>query len=115
MDSAPSATAREKYECPACGADAHWNAARQALVCPFCGTESPYQVTASGATWPRNVSRRRPARSSGQDARVENARGDDGDIPSLQFREGAIERRMIEQRVPTCDQRAVEREFVRRL
>ena len=35
------ATAREKYHCPACGGEAHWNPARQALVCPFCGTESP--------------------------------------------------------------------------
>jgi hypothetical protein len=35
------ATAREKYHCPACGGEAHWNPAKQALVCPFCGTESP--------------------------------------------------------------------------
>jgi hypothetical protein len=35
------ATARAKYHCPACGADAHWNPAKQKLVCPFCGTESP--------------------------------------------------------------------------
>jgi len=45
----PSATAREKYECPACGADAHWNAAKQALVCPFCGTESPATLQTRGA------------------------------------------------------------------
>jgi len=45
----PSATAREKYECPACGADAHWNAAKQALVCPFCGTESPATLQKRGA------------------------------------------------------------------
>ena len=37
----PSSTARQKYHCPACGAEAHWNPAKQALVCPFCGTESP--------------------------------------------------------------------------
>jgi Zn finger protein HypA/HybF involved in hydrogenase expression len=37
----PSATARDKYECPACGAEAHWNPAKKALICPFCGTESP--------------------------------------------------------------------------
>jgi hypothetical protein len=36
------ATAREKFHCPACGADANWNPAKQALVCPFCGTESPF-------------------------------------------------------------------------
>jgi hypothetical protein len=34
-------TAREKYHCPACGAEAHWNPSRQLLICPFCGTESP--------------------------------------------------------------------------
>jgi hypothetical protein len=37
----PVASAREEYHCPACGAEAHWNPAKQALVCPFCGTESP--------------------------------------------------------------------------
>ncbi len=40
-------TAREKFPCPACGAQAEWNPAKQKLVCPFCGTESPYQVNAS--------------------------------------------------------------------
>jgi len=44
-----SAIAREKYTCPACGADAHWNAAKQALVCPFCGTESPATLQTRGA------------------------------------------------------------------
>jgi Zn finger protein HypA/HybF involved in hydrogenase expression len=44
-----SATAREKFECPACGADAHWNPAKQALVCPFCGTESPATLQTRGA------------------------------------------------------------------
>jgi DNA-directed RNA polymerase subunit RPC12/RpoP len=36
-----SATAREKYDCPACGAEASWDPAQQALVCAFCGTRSP--------------------------------------------------------------------------
>jgi hypothetical protein len=45
----PSATAREKFACPACGADAHWNPAKQALVCPFCGTESPATLQTRGA------------------------------------------------------------------
>jgi DNA-directed RNA polymerase subunit RPC12/RpoP len=40
--------ARDKYHCPACGADAHWNPAKQALVCPYCGTVSPAKLTASG-------------------------------------------------------------------
>ena len=35
-------TALEKHRCPACGAQAEWNPAKQKLVCPFCGTESPY-------------------------------------------------------------------------
>ena len=43
-------TAREKFPCPACGAQAEWNPAKQKLVCPFCGTESPYQINpATGA------------------------------------------------------------------
>ena len=37
-------TALEKIECPACGAQAEWNPAKQKLVCPFCGTESPYTI-----------------------------------------------------------------------
>jgi len=41
--------AREKYECPACGAEAHWNPAKQALVCPFCGTVSPATLQTRGA------------------------------------------------------------------
>ena len=35
------ATAQEKFHCPACGAEAHWNPAQQKLICPFCGTQSP--------------------------------------------------------------------------
>src|SRR4029079_19067891 len=45
----PNVTAREKFACPACGADAHWNPARQALVCPFCGTTSPATLQQRGA------------------------------------------------------------------
>ena len=36
--------ALQKHACPACGAQAVWNPAKQMLVCPFCGTESPYQI-----------------------------------------------------------------------
>ena len=32
------------FVCPACGAQAEWDPARQMLRCPFCGTQSPYQV-----------------------------------------------------------------------
>ena len=50
MDSGQSpATALQKYECPACGADAQWNPAKQALICPFCGTESPAVLQTRGA------------------------------------------------------------------
>ncbi len=31
-------SAREKFECAACGSDAHWNPSKSALVCPHCGT-----------------------------------------------------------------------------
>jgi Zn finger protein HypA/HybF involved in hydrogenase expression len=40
-------SALEKHACPACGAQAEWNAAKQKLVCPFCGTESPYVIDAT--------------------------------------------------------------------
>lgn len=42
-DTAPEALAQEKFACPACGGDAHWNPAKQALVCPFCGTSAPIE------------------------------------------------------------------------
>ena len=45
----PAATARQKFACPACGAEAHWNPAKQALVCPFCGTQSPATLQTRGA------------------------------------------------------------------
>jgi hypothetical protein len=43
------ALAQQKFSCPACGAEAVWNPAKQALVCPFCGTTSPAKLDASGA------------------------------------------------------------------
>ena len=36
-----------KFACPACGGEAHWNAAKQKLICPFCGTESPLRIDAA--------------------------------------------------------------------
>jgi hypothetical protein len=48
-DPTGAAVAREKYHCPACGADAHWNPSKQALVCPFCGTESPATLQSRGS------------------------------------------------------------------
>jgi len=42
-------SARQKFHCPACGAEANWNPAKQALVCPFCGTESPATLQTRGA------------------------------------------------------------------
>jgi Zn finger protein HypA/HybF involved in hydrogenase expression len=45
-----SATARQKFSCPACGAEAQWNPGKQSLICPYCGTTSPAQIelTATG-------------------------------------------------------------------
>jgi ribosomal protein S27E len=42
------ASARQKFTCPACGAEANWNPAKQALICAFCGTESPAQLKTAG-------------------------------------------------------------------
>jgi predicted RNA-binding Zn-ribbon protein involved in translation (DUF1610 family) len=42
-------SALAKHACPACGADANWNAAKQALVCPYCGTVSPTELAADGS------------------------------------------------------------------
>ena len=41
-------TARSKFSCPACGAEAQWNPAKQALVCPFCGTVAPMKTPPDG-------------------------------------------------------------------
>jgi hypothetical protein len=38
------ATAQKKFSCPACGAEAQWDPAKQALVCGFCGTVSPAKL-----------------------------------------------------------------------
>ena len=40
--------ARQKYNCPSCGAEAQWNPSKQALVCPYCGTVSPAKINAEG-------------------------------------------------------------------
>jgi predicted RNA-binding Zn-ribbon protein involved in translation (DUF1610 family) len=40
--------ARQKYNCPSCGAEAQWNPSKQALVCPYCGTVSPATINAAG-------------------------------------------------------------------
>lgn len=44
------ATARHKFSCPACGAEAQWNPAKKALICPYCNTISPakLELTPSG-------------------------------------------------------------------
>lgn len=34
----------ERSSCPACGAQARWDPAKQALVCPYCGTEAPGEL-----------------------------------------------------------------------
>ena len=38
------ATAHAKFNCPACGGEAHWNPSKHALICPYCGTESPAEL-----------------------------------------------------------------------
>jgi Zn finger protein HypA/HybF involved in hydrogenase expression len=43
----PEEVAQQKFACPACGAEAVWNPAKQALVCPFCGTTSPAVIDAN--------------------------------------------------------------------
>lgn len=43
------AVAREKFACPSCGAEAHWNATKKALVCPYCGTTAPMDDPGAGA------------------------------------------------------------------
>jgi len=45
----PEELARQKFACPACGAEAVWNPTLQALVCPFCGTTSPATIDSTGA------------------------------------------------------------------
>jgi predicted RNA-binding Zn-ribbon protein involved in translation (DUF1610 family) len=42
-------SALAKHACPACGAEAQWNAGKQALVCPYCGTISPTELAADGS------------------------------------------------------------------
>lgn len=42
--------ALQKHVCPACGAEAHWNAGQHALVCPYCGTVSPAELASDGTT-----------------------------------------------------------------
>jgi hypothetical protein len=42
-------SALAKHACPACGAEANWNAAKQALVCSYCGTVSPTELAADGS------------------------------------------------------------------
>jgi Zn finger protein HypA/HybF involved in hydrogenase expression len=43
------ANAREKFHCPACGAESHWSPGAQALICPYCGTKSPATLQTRGA------------------------------------------------------------------
>lgn len=45
----PEVTAINKFNCPACGAEAVWNADKKALVCPYCGAVSPAEIKADGS------------------------------------------------------------------
>lgn len=40
--------AQTKFSCPSCGAEAHWNPAKQALICPYCGTQGPGELASDG-------------------------------------------------------------------
>jgi len=42
-------TAQKKHSCPACGAEAQWNPAKQALICPYCGVTAPGQLESDGS------------------------------------------------------------------
>ncbi len=46
--------AKERFHCPSCGAEAHWNPAQQAVVCPYCGTVAPATMTSQGAVVQEN-------------------------------------------------------------
>jgi endogenous inhibitor of DNA gyrase (YacG/DUF329 family) len=41
-------SAKRKFPCPACGAEAEWNPAKQMLGCPFCGTQSKAELKTDG-------------------------------------------------------------------
>ncbi|MGD9905274.1 MAG: zinc ribbon domain-containing protein [Vicinamibacterales bacterium] len=45
----PEVAALVKHHCPACGAEARWDAGKQALVCPYCGTVSPAELASDGS------------------------------------------------------------------
>lgn len=45
----PEVAAHDKHHCPACGAEAQWNAGKHALVCPYCGTVSPAELASDGS------------------------------------------------------------------
>lgn len=38
-------TAQQKFSCPLCGGECHWNPARGTLVCVYCGTETPAKLS----------------------------------------------------------------------
>jgi DNA-directed RNA polymerase subunit RPC12/RpoP len=40
--------AQPKFSCPACGAEARWDAGKQALICPYCGTQSAAELSGDG-------------------------------------------------------------------
>jgi DNA-directed RNA polymerase subunit RPC12/RpoP len=48
-DAGAPITARGEYHCAECGAEAHWNPAKNALVCSYCGSQSRATLNARGA------------------------------------------------------------------
>jgi hypothetical protein len=45
----PEISAKQKFACPACGAEAVWTPAKHALICPYCNTVSPAELSADGS------------------------------------------------------------------
>ncbi len=41
--------ARNKFSCPACGAEAIWDPGKKALICKYCGTTSPANIELSSS------------------------------------------------------------------
>ena len=67
----PNSPRSRSIACPACGAQAEWNPAKQLLVCPFCGTESPFtdrcgdRARSRRSIWPRRCASCRTSCAAG--------------------------------------------------
>jgi Zn finger protein HypA/HybF involved in hydrogenase expression len=50
----PELTALQKFNCPACGAEAVWTPSKKSLVCPYCGTNSASELKTDPSTIQEN-------------------------------------------------------------